>query len=157
LSYHNTRADERLRKELNALGAREFEIVALSMDPLRGHAALEFAINKGAENPVAYAIKIFDNPDWQPSGETKRRATNVAVDVECKTCGGDRFVVVSTRAPMQSPWMKERGITPPADERIEEMAPCPECNAAASTEFRRYDGTMAKTPDPAKTREMMER
>lgn len=145
-----------LRGELEKLGAREFEVVALTMDPGRGLAALKVALERGAEHPLSYAIKLFDNDDWQPSGETKRHATNVSVSVECKTCGGDRFVLVGSRPPTISPWMTERGIHPQGL-MTDEMAACFSCNPAADTTFRRFDGSLAKGLDPAKTRELMER
>ena len=73
----------------------------------------------------------------------------------CTTCGGDRFVVVSLRKPVQSPWMKERGIEVAGDATLEEYAPCPDCNAQAHPEFRRFDGTMAVAPDPGKVRDAL--
>lgn len=84
-----------LRNALEKLGAREFEHVALSLDPARGLAALVYAQSKGADNPIAYAIKLFDNPDWKPAGEVRRVATNLSVDRKCIHCGGDRFVFVT--------------------------------------------------------------
>lgn len=114
-----------LRSELEKLGAREFEIVALSMDPVRGLAAIEYALAKGAERPIPYAIKMFDNEDWQPSGERARRATNLAVERKCSACGGDRFVAVT-----HDPSMLYG----------ETYAPCAACNADSSTEFWTVDG-----------------
>lgn len=139
-------AGDDLRTEMQKLGAREFEIVALAMDPLRGSAALAYAINRGADNPISYAIKIFDNPDWQPSGETRRRAVNVhARPTACQTCDGDRFVVVNMRK------AGEKGVT---GANFEEYAPCPDCNHQDAGFFR-FDGTKASTPSPEKVREMM--
>ena len=146
-----------LKSELAKLGAREFEVVALTMDPERGWAALQYAIEREAERPIQYAIAMFDNPNWRPSGETTRRGTNQpAPDVACQTCGGDRFVLVSLRKPMQSAWMKERGIEPSETEMIEEMAACPDCNQA-DTSFWRADGSRSRALDPEKIREMMRR
>lgn len=71
--------EERLRKELSRVGAREYEVVALTLVPERGLAALEYALKKGADHPVAYAIKLFDDPDWSPSGEKPRKGTNLHV------------------------------------------------------------------------------
>ena len=149
-----TATTEELRKRLRKLGAREFEVVALTMEPNRGLAALTYAVEKGAEHPVSYAIKLFDSPDWQPSGELPRRAVNVSVDVECKTCGGNRFVLVGRRQAVQSMWMRERGLKPSGS--IEEYAACPDCNPA-NTSFRRADGSVAKALDPAKVRELLQR
>ena len=86
----------------------------------------------------------------------RSQGTNRSVSTECSTCGGDRFVVVSMRRPVQSAWMSEHGIQAPGD-LSEEMAPCPDCNAAADTSFWRSDGTKFEGPDPAKVRERMSR
>ena len=130
-----------LRTALGKLGAREFEMVALGMNESRGLAALAYAQEKGVDHPISYAIKIFDNPDWTPTNERPRRATNVSVEVSCATCGGDRFIVHRTRKPEQSGWMKERGIEPNLDEDIEEYKPCPSCNASVDAGFWRADGS----------------
>lgn len=141
-----TAAGDSLRSEMEKLGAREFEIVALAMDPARGAAALAYAINRGADNPISYAIKIFDNPDWQPSGEVRRRATNAyARPTACQTCDGDRFVLVKLRPAVPG---KVSGAN------FEEYAPCPDCNDQDAS-FHRFDGTRAAPPSPAKVREMM--
>ncbi len=71
--------EERLRSELLRLGAREFEIAALTLVPNRGASALKYALMKQAEYPIAYAIKIFDDPDWHPSGEKPRQGVNLHV------------------------------------------------------------------------------
>ena len=115
-----------LKREMERLGAREFEIVALSMDPDRGLAALGVANTKGVEHPIAYATKLFDSPDWHPSGAARRLATNVHVEKACKACGGDRFV------PVTDDWRVLYGET---------YAPCAACNADANTTFWRVDGT----------------
>lgn len=86
---------------------------------------------------------------------TKPKGTNLTAYKECATCGGDRFVVVATRKPQQSEWMRERNISPDETELIEEMAPCPDCNLAVDASFHRYDGPKIVPPDPAKVREMM--
>lgn len=65
-----------LRNALLRLGAREYEVVALTMIPDRGLAALNYATSKGAEHPIAYAIKLFDSDDWNPAGEVARKGTN---------------------------------------------------------------------------------
>lgn len=74
----------------------------------------------------------------------------------CGTCHGDRMVVVGTRKPEQTPWMKDRGIEPKS-EPIEEWAPCPDCSAGTDTGFQRYDGSWARTLDPAQVRDRMSR
>lgn len=88
----------------------------------------------------------FDKP--------KNAGANLHRDVTCKTCGGDRFVVVATRKPQQSVWMRERGIEPRSDLPIEEYAACPSCNTS-DTSFWRSDGTPAAALDPAKVRQLM--
>lgn len=72
----------------------------------------------------------------------------------CPTCSADYLVVVSLRAPNQTSWMAERGISP-SDQKIEEYAPCPDCNAAANTAFSRHDGVEVTCPDPGAVRMMM--
>lgn len=71
----------------------------------------------------------------------RSRGTNQHSKVDCETCGGDRMVVVGTR---------EEGKG-----RVEEMAPCPDCNPRCRADFRRYDGSMVKALDPARVREMV--
>lgn len=84
------------------------------------------------------------------------RATNqAAVSDECATCDGDRFVLVATSAPTQTMWMRLRGLVV-SDERSEQYAPCPDCNALVVS-TRRPDGSRFVTPDAAKTRDLMER
>lgn len=119
MTNNNSGTEEMLRKELSALGAREFEVVALTMDADRGLAALHYATTKGADHPLPYAIKLFDDPDWQPSGEVKRQATNLSVERTCSHCGGDRFVPVTAGLGLYE----------------ETYAPCVKCNANANTEF----------------------
>lgn len=117
--------DQDLRTALGRLGAREFEKVALSMDIHRGLAAISYAEAKGVDNPVAYAIKIFDSADWQPRGEKKTQVLNAAVEVKCATCAGDRFVFITS------------------DPKIpygETVKPCPQCNASANTTFWKSNG-----------------
>lgn len=120
----NSSTDE-LRSALEKLGAREFEIVALSMDPARGLAALALAQRKGVERPIPYAIKLFDSADWNPSGEARRLATNQYVEKRCPACGGDRFVAVLDN------WKVLYAET---------YAPCKVCNADANTEFWTVSG-----------------
>ncbi len=113
---NNPSSEETLRKELGALGAREFEIVALMMDPERGLAALHYASTKGVDRPIPYAIKVFDS-DWEPSRASRKLVTNASVEVTCAHCGGDRFVLVT-----DGPRLWE-----------ETYAPCKVCNAQANT------------------------
>lgn len=123
-------SSEDLRTEMNRLGAREFELVALSMDADRGLAALAYAQSKGVDNPVPYAIKIFDSPDWNPKGENRRLVTNASVDKNCSACGGHRFVAVT------DDWSKLYAET---------YAPCAACNSAVNTVRYSPTGEMLKT------------
>ena len=125
----NSSSDD-LRTELSRLGAREFEQVALSMDPARGLAALALAQRKGVDNPIPYAIKLFDSPDWHPSGEVRRQATNVSVEKSCPHCGGDRFILVSDAPELYG----------------ETYAPCAHCNATSDT--TRYVGSERRVTAP---------
>ena len=74
---------------------------------------------------------------------------------DCPTCGGDLFVPVYYRTPVTTEWMVNHGITADENEKIEEVAPCPECNGGANTSYRRPDGTEAVSPDPARVRELI--
>lgn len=118
-----------LRRALESHGAREFEQVALTMDADRGLAALNYAVEKGATQPIAYAIKLFDNEAWQPSGERRRIATNQHVERTCTHCGGDRFIQVSDGDELYA----------------ETYAPCKSCNANANTSRWLIDGTRRET------------
>ena len=115
-----------LKSALQKLGAREFEVVALTMDVHRGLAALAYAQAKGVERPVSYAIKLFDSVDWQPSGEKRRQVVNASVDVKCATCDGDRFVAV---------------LNDPSTLYAETYKPCPKCNGSVDCSFWRADGS----------------
>jgi hypothetical protein len=53
----------------------------------------------------------------------------------CRTCLGDKVVLVQTRPAKQSQWMAERGIEPSTESGYEECVPCPDCNAAADTSY----------------------
>ena len=73
--------EEWLRSELVSLGAREFEIAALTLVPNRGASALKYALGKSVDRPIAYAIKIFDDPGWHPSGGKPRQGVNLHAHV----------------------------------------------------------------------------
>lgn len=88
----NPGSDERLRKELLALGARPFDLIALGSNPERALAALQQA--QGKEHPVAYARALFESPEWSPSG-SKRKGTNRHAD----------------HAPPMPPVQRERNLT----------------------------------------------
>lgn len=124
-----TTPEDDLRTALARLGAREFEVIALTMDVHRGLAALAYAEKRGVDYPIPYAIKIFDNPDWQPAGESRRVSTNQSVETKCSHCGGDRFIPISLGAALYE----------------ETYAPCARCNAGTNT--TRWDafGTRLET------------
>ena len=140
------------KEELRRLGAREFEIVALQADEERAMAAVALAQAKGAERPVAYALTLFEDPQWMPVGKPRLR-TNLSAPVsECATCGGDRFVPFRERPAEQTTWMREHGIELRGDPKLEEWAPCPDCNRDADTGFWRSDGTRFQSPHPDEVR-----
>jgi hypothetical protein len=114
------------KKELQALGASDFQQAALGADEKRGRAALAEAQRRGADNPVPYAVKLYESSEWNPAGEARRVVTNAHVERRCDKCGGDRFVVVT------DDWRVPYGET---------YAPCAGCNAEANTAFYRVDGT----------------
>ena len=72
----------------------------------------------------------------------KPAGTNLHAHVDCKTCGGDRMVVFSTRTDTYNGHSAE----------VEEYAPCPDCNADANTRRPGF-----RSPDPAKVRERLGR
>jgi hypothetical protein len=122
----NSNPTQDLKSALQKLGAREFEIAALSLDPHRGLGALALAQAKGVDRPISYAIKLFDSADWQPSGEKRRQVVNASVDVKCAVCAGDRFVAV---------------LDDPTTLYAETYKPCPKCNASVDCSFYRADGS----------------
>jgi len=123
-----------------AIGITGQTISRMSLSPERALACVHEANKRGAG--AGLAVHIFDAGDWPQ--KPKERGTNLAVESKCAQCGGDRFVVVNTRQPVQSSWMAERGIQP-TSEAIEEYAPCKSCNASADTSFYRADGTRVST------------
>lgn len=104
---------------LRSHGAREYEVVALVMDIPRAQAAMDVALERGADRPVPYALKMFDDPGWQVRKPKPVLLTNQAVNTKCAHCGGDRFVLVTDG----------RGLYE------ETYAPCAVCNGAADTAF----------------------
>ncbi len=83
----------------------------------------------GTSEPTDFA---FDEP--------KAAGVNLHSESKCRTCDGDRFVVV--------------GLRPVKNGGIEEYAPCPDCNPI-DVSFHRHNGTIARSLDPAKVRELM--
>ena len=84
------------------------------------------------------------------------RTNQAAATTDCAACGGDRFVLYSTRPVQASTWMVEKGIKPPADAAIEEYAPCPLCNAGVDASHW-AGGRKVTPPDPAQVRERLGR
>jgi hypothetical protein len=59
-------------------------------------------------------------------------ASNLSVrPSKCSNCGGDRFVVLFTRKPVESDWMRRHKITP-SEHLLEEYGPCPDCGPTVS-------------------------
>jgi hypothetical protein len=88
---------------------------------------------------------------------SKPRATNQSVEpTECQTCHGDRFVVALLRTPQTTTWMSEHGLKASEKDKLEELAPCPDCNPIIVT-WRKFDGHRGQSPDPAAVREMLRR
>ena len=75
---------------------------------------------------------------------------------DCRTCGGDRLVVVTVRAAVATSQMTKLGIKLPKVDGMEEFSPCPECSTADPSFFR-ADGSQARALDPGKVREWMKR
>lgn len=94
-----------------------------------------------------------ETEEKEARARASRPATNRSAQVECQTCGGNRFVFVGTRPVVATAWMKENGFEPQGES--EETAPCPDCNSGCEPSFRRNNGTMARVPDPAIVRQMM--
>jgi hypothetical protein len=88
----------------------------------------------------------------RPKGGTNLRAA----DTHCSLCGGDRFVVVGSRAAKETDWMRAHSVKVSEGAVIEEVAPCPECNPVEVT-FLRHDGSRFSTPDAGKTLELLQR
>lgn len=95
-------------------------------------------------------LRVFEEMHRQTE-----QATNVSRPYEnCVTCGGHRFVVYSTRPMPETFWMKQHGHK--SRGLIEEYAPCPTCSTLDYT-HRTYDGSMVRTPDAGRVREMLGR
>ena len=107
--------------------------------------------------PTALAkhwLRVFEESEARSS---KARTTNQpAPDVECSTCGGDRFVLVGTIPAVTTAWMEEHGIKAPDGAATETYAACPSCNPT-DTSFWRGDGSRSRALDPEKVRELMGR
>lgn len=121
----NNSPETDLRTALGKLGAREFEYVALTMDPHRGLAAIAYAQQRGVDHPIPYAIKLFDNAEWQPAAAKKPVTTNLSVERQCATCDGHRFVEVTND---------------PLVPYGETYKPCPTCNSTVDAGFWKASG-----------------
>lgn len=135
---------ELLRADLSRLGATAIQRQTFETDIPKARAALARAQEAGAGRPLSYALTVFNS-----ESVARPRLTNRSVDVSCRTCGGDRFVVYSARLNTESPWMKEHGIKVPKGSITEEYAPCPDCNATANT---LREGFKSPTPDQVRQR-----
>lgn len=87
--------------------------------------------------------------------DEKDHGTNRSAPVtRCDTCGGDRYVTVRLRAPEQTEWMREHNIKPSTTSMYDEVAGCPDCNPQEIV-WRRHDGTVFRTLDPAAVRQLL--
>ena len=116
---------------LQSKGAREFQIAALSADEPRALAAIEEAERRGVNSVIPYALTLFDDPSWSPTGAKSRQVTNASVEVKCSACDGNRFVPVTD------------DVTALYGETY---APCARCNADTDTTFWTVDGRRHATP-----------
>jgi hypothetical protein len=82
-------------EQMRSLGAREFQVVALSADEDRAMAAVAEAQRRGVTSVIPYALTLFDDPSWTPKDSRPPQKTNLSVDRKCAHCGGDRFVAVT--------------------------------------------------------------
>lgn len=129
--------------------------------------------------PNALLTPLALNQHWKRVLEENERAqaqaTNQSTPAsDCATCGGIRFVVYALREMPVTDHMKrlkklgskepphgsefpsptgEKGGFPGLDQ-IEEYARCPDCNEGEIV-FRRYDGRLMRSPDPASVRARM--
>lgn len=84
-------------------------------------------------------LRVFEEAE-----QRKTKGTNVhAPATHCKTCDGDRFVVVNLRP-------AKPGIT---GANFEEWAACPDCHSVDAS-FVRY-GSRFVPPDPARVRQIL--
>jgi hypothetical protein len=111
-------------EQLQSKGAREFQIAALSADEPRALAAIEEAERRGVNSVIPYALTLYDDPSWAPTGAKSRVVTNAHADVRCPVCEGVRMVPVGAGSGLYE----------------ETYAPCAICNADANTEFWTPDG-----------------
>ena len=125
---------------MSAAGLTQVQRDTLEADVPRAVAALAKAVEAGATNRGAYAVKLFTSPTFAPASTRPARASNRAVVVDCQTCGGDRMVVFALRTDTYN------GRSAP----VEEFAPCPDCNPDCNT---RREGF--RSPDPARVRERL--
>lgn len=105
------------QQELQKRGAREFQVAALAGDENRALAAIAEAERRGIEHVISYAMTLYEDPSWSPTGAKSRVLTNQSVDRACTHCGGDRFVPVTVGAGLYE----------------ETYAPCFHCNSEANT------------------------
>src|SRR5262245_32988787 len=106
--------EQNFAEQMRALGAREFQVVALQADEVRAMACVAEAQRRGVQNVIPYALTLFDDPSWRPKDSRPPRLTNLSVDRSCVHCGGDRFVTVTADV---------------AQLYGETYAPCMYCNA----------------------------
>jgi hypothetical protein len=113
------------KQELQSKGAREFHIVALSADEPRALAAIAEAERRGVDSVIPYAMTLYEDPSWSPTGAKSRVLTNQVVEKECEVCGRDRFIEVTND---------------PSKLYGETYKPCPICNASVDAGFWKPNG-----------------
>lgn len=89
------------------------------------------------------ARELHRRPDLSDLRNLLLRMSPALPKAVCTTCGGDLWVLVSTR-PSKTP-----------DAPYEEYAPCPDCNAHTDASFRRPDGSEFIPPDPSRVRQLL--
>lgn len=100
---------------------------------------------------------------WNRVSEEQPKPTyepRVSQPGHCATCDDHKLVLVGHLPPVQTIWMRERGIEVsqhPAEKGFEQYACCPDCNSDANIAYWRHDGTRFIPLDPARIRELMQR
>ena len=82
------------------------------------------------------------------------KTNQAAKPSRCKTCEGDKFVMVRLRSPETTLWMEEHGLKANPASFHEEYAPCPDCNHTV-IEYWHHDGTRFRSMDAAAAREAL--
>lgn len=92
--------------------------------------------------------------DFEFDQEKKDGVNLAAAPTKCRTCGGDRYVMVRLRSPDTTLWMSEHKLASSSRSFYEEMAPCPDCNAIV-VEYWRHDRTLFRSMDAGAARQAL--